>query len=102
GAEHLEDLAEAIDLIGGRSALERRFIRLKPLGKGGAGEVFCAIDLNDGQQAALKKIDLRGISEDKRKAIINTVKTEYAAAGKVDDPRVARVLDLRMEPGGAL
>jgi len=102
GAEHLEELAEAIDLIGGGSALERRFIRLGRLGKGGAGEVHRAIDLTDGQHVALKKIDLRGLGVEQRPAIINTIKTEYAAAGKLDDPRFARVLDLRMVPGGAL
>ena len=102
GAEHLEELAEAIDLIGGGTAIERRFIRLKRLGKGGAGEVYCAIDLNDGQYVALKKVDLRGQAADQRPALISTIKTEYAAAGKLDDPRFARVLDLRMAPGGAL
>ncbi|MEZ5873880.1 MAG: serine/threonine-protein kinase [Hyphomicrobiales bacterium] len=102
GAEHLEELAETIDLIGGGSALDRRFIRLGLLGKGGAGEVSRAIDLNDGRHVALKKVDLRGVAEGRRQAVINTIKTEYAAAGKLDDPRFARVLDLRMTPGGAL
>lgn len=102
GAEHLEELAETIDLIGGGSALDRRFIRLGLLGKGGAGEVSRAIDLNDGRHVALKKVDLRGVADGRRQAVINTIKTEYAAAGKLDDPRFARVLDLRMTPGGAL
>ena len=102
GAEHLEELAEAIDLIGGGTALERRFIRLGLLGKGGAGEVSRAIDLADGRHVALKKVDLRGLPETRRQAAINTIKTEYAAAAKLDDPRFARVLDLRMAPGGAL
>src|SRR5665648_1210522 len=62
----------------------------------------CAIDLNDGQHVALKKVDLRGHPADQRPALIRTIKTEYAAAGKLDDPRFARVLDLRMAPGGAL
>jgi tetratricopeptide (TPR) repeat protein len=102
GAEHLEELAEAIDVIGGGSALDQRFIRMKRLGKGGAGEVCRAIDLNDGRNVALKRIELRDASEDRRRGIINTIKTEYAAAGKLDDPRFARVLDLRMVPDGAL
>ena len=102
GAEHLEELAEAIDLIGGGTALERRFIRLGLLGKGGAGEVSRAIDLADGRHVALKKVDLRGLPETRRQAAIKTIKTEYAAAAKLDDPRFARVLDLRMAPGGAL
>ena len=102
GAEHLEELAETIDLIGGDSAIERRFIRLDRLGSGGAGEVSLAIDLADGRHVALKKVDLRGLPEKARQAAIATIKTEYAAATKLDDPRVARVLDLRMAPGGAL
>ncbi len=102
GAEHLEELAATIDLVGGGSETDRRFVRLDRLGKGGAGEVSLAIDLNDGRTVALKKIDLRGLSETQRQAVMNTVKTEYAAAGRLNDPRVARVLDLRMAPGGAL
>ncbi len=102
GAEHLEELAATIDLIGGGSEIDRRFVRLDRLGRGGAGEVSLAIDLNDGRTVALKKIDLRGLTEVQRQAVMNTVKTEYAAAGLLNDPRVARVLDLRMAPGGAL
>ncbi len=101
-ADQLEELAEAIDLIGGPAGDERRFIRIGRLGKGGAGEVHRAIDLNDGRHVALKKIDLRGLGESQRHAMVNTIKTEYAAAGKLDDPRFARVLDLRMSPGGSL
>jgi serine/threonine-protein kinase len=102
GADHLEELAEAIDLIGGGSALERRFIRVCPLGKGGMGDVYRAIDLGDGRDVALKTVDLRGHAASQRQAAINTIKTEYAAAGTLNDPRFARVLDLRMAPGGAL
>ncbi len=102
GAEHLEELAGAIDLIGGGSAIERRYIRLARLGKGGMGEVNLAIDLADGQQVALKKVDLRSQPINQRHAALETIKTEYAAAGSLDDPCFARVLDLRMAPGGAL
>jgi tetratricopeptide (TPR) repeat protein len=100
GAEYLEELAEAIDLAGGGHAVERRFVRVGRLGKGGSGEVWRAIDLRDGCEVALKKLDLRGFGEDRRRAIVNTIKTEYAAAGRLDDPRFARVLDLAMVPGG--
>lgn len=102
GAEHLEELASAIDLIGGGSALERRFVRLGRLGKGGSGEVHRAIDLRDGRHVALKKLDLRAYGDARRQAIINTIKTEYAAAGRIDDPRFARVLDLLMVPEGPI
>ena len=102
GAEHLEELAETIDVIGGNTALERRFIRLGLLGKGGVGEVARAVDLADGRHVALKKVDLRGLPESQRQTAMHTIKTEYAAATKLEDPRFARVLDLRMAPGGAL
>jgi tetratricopeptide (TPR) repeat protein len=102
GAQHLEEPAEAIDVIGGRNALDRRFIRLERLGKGGVGEVYRAIDLNDGRHVALKKIELHDATEDQRRGIISTIKNDYGAAGKLDDPRFARVLDVRMVPGGAL
>jgi len=101
-AEHLEELVETIDVIGGNSALERRFVRLGLLGKGGVGEVSHAVDLADGQHVALKKVDLRGLPENQRQIAISTIKTEYAAATKLEDPRFARVLDLRMAPGGSL
>ncbi len=102
GGEHLEELGEAIDLIGGGTAIERRFIRLNRLGKGGSGEVHRAIDLRDGRHVALKKLELRGLGKDRRQSIIKIVKNEYAAAGKLDDPRIARVLDLMMVPGGPM
>ena len=100
GAEHLESLAETVDLAGDGSAVERRFIRLDRLGKEGAESL--AIDLADGARVVLKTIDLSGLSEAERRAVTNTVKTAYAAAERLNDPRVARVLDLRMTPGGVL
>ena len=100
GADHLEEFAQAIDLAGGGHALERRFIRTGRLGKGGSGEVWKAIDLRDGCVVALKKLDLRGFGEDRRRQIVNTIATEYAAAAHLDDSRFARVLDLAMVPGG--
>ncbi len=102
GAEHLEELAGTIDVIGGNTELDRRFVRLGVLGKGGVGEVVRAVDLADGHQVALKQIDLRSLPEGGRKAAMNAVKTECGAASQLDDPRFARVLDLRIAPGGSL
>jgi protein kinase-like protein len=102
GADYLEEVAQAIDLIGGGSELNLRFVRLGRLGKGGYGEVSKAIDLRNGQYLALKKLDFRAYDEDRRRAIINTVKTEFAATAKLNDSRFGRILDLLMEPGGAL
>jgi len=102
GADYLEDVAQAIDLIGGGSELNLRFVRLGRLGKGGYGDVSKAIDLRNGQYLALKKLDFRAYDEDKRRAIVNTVKTEFAATAKLNDSRFGRIIDLLMEPGGAI
>jgi len=101
GAERVVDLTETIDLIGG-GAIGRRFIRLDRLGTEDAGAESLAIDLADGRHVTLKTIDLSGLSEDLRQAVTNTVKTEYAEAGRLNDPRVAQVLDLRLAPDGPL
>jgi serine/threonine-protein kinase len=102
GAEHLEDLAKAIDVIGGASTVDLRFVRLERLGKGGHGEVHRAVDLDSGRQVALKKVDLRALGEEKRLALARTIKTEYAAAQKLDDPQVCRIRDLLMVPEGPI
>jgi hypothetical protein len=102
GADYLEEVAQAIDLIGGGSEINLRFVRLGRLGKGGYGDVSKAIDLRNGQYLALKKLDFRAYDEDKRRAIINTIKTEFAATVKLNDSRFGRIVDLLMEPGGAI
>jgi eukaryotic-like serine/threonine-protein kinase len=102
GADYLEEVAQAIDLIGGGSEINLRFVRLGRLGKGGYGDVSKAIDLRNGQYLALKKLDFRAFDEDKRRAIINTIKTEFAATAKLNDSRFGRIIDLLMEPGGAI
>jgi tetratricopeptide (TPR) repeat protein len=100
-AEHVEDLSETIDLIGGDGVTERRFVRLNRTDRGGADNAL--IDLNDGRYATLKKIDLGDISESQRQSVIDGVRKEYAAAVRIiNDPSVAPVLDLRMAPQGAL
>ncbi len=102
GADYLEDVAQAIDLVGGGSELDLRFVRVGRLGKGGYGEVNKAIDLRNGQYVALKKLDLRAYDEDKRRAIVNTIKTEFAATAKLNDSRFVHIVDLLMVPGGAI
>jgi hypothetical protein len=102
GADYLEEVAQAIDLVGGGSEIDLRFVRLGRLGKGGYGEVSKAIDLRNGQYLALKKLDLRAYDEDKRRALINTIKTEFAATAKLNDSRYGRIVDLLMVPGGSI
>jgi hypothetical protein len=102
GADYLEEVAQAIDLVGGGSEIDLRFVRLGRLGKGGYGEVSKAIDLRNGQYLALKKLDLRAYDEDRRRAVINTIKTEFATTAKLNDSRFGRIVELLMVPGGAI
>ena len=102
GADYLEEVAQAIDLVGGGSEIDLRFVRLGRLGKGGYGEVSKAIDLRNGQYLALKKLDLRAYDEDRRRAVINSIKTEFAATAQLNDFRFGRIVELLMVPGGAI
>jgi serine/threonine-protein kinase len=99
-AEHLEHLSETVDLIGGDSAGERRFVRLDRIDRRGADKVF--VDLADGSYVTLKEIAFSEITESQCQAAMDTVRREYAAAGRISDSRVAPILDLRVRPGGAL
>ena len=80
GGKHLKELAEDIELIGGGAGVSRRFIVLGRLGAGGGGQVDRALDLTDGEQVALKKVDLTAYSEEQRKRAIDSVRAEYACA----------------------
>ncbi len=102
GGKHLKELAEDIESIGGGAGVNRRFIVLSRLGAGGGGQVDRALDLNDGEQVALKKVDLTAYSEERRKFVIDSIKAEYACALSLIHPGVARVRDLLIEPKGAI
>jgi len=102
GAGQLAELAETVELVRGQSSLNRRFILLGQLGKGGFGEVHKALDLSDGQHVALKRLNLNAYSETSRKYITETIKTEYGVALSLVHPGFARVRDLLIEPGGTL
>jgi eukaryotic-like serine/threonine-protein kinase len=100
GGKHLKEFAEDIESIGGAAGVARRFILLGRLGKGGGGEVNKALDLSDGDQVALKKLDLAAYGEDRRQFVVNSIKAEYGAAIGLNHPGVARVRDLLIEPRG--
>ena len=102
GGAHLKELAEDIESIGGGAGVARRFIVLGRLGAGGGGQVDRALDLNDGEQVALKKVDLTAYSEEQRKRAIASIRAEYACALSLTHPGVARVRDLLIEPKGAI
>jgi eukaryotic-like serine/threonine-protein kinase len=102
GGKHLKELAEDIESIGGGAGVSRRFITLGHLGGGGGGQVDRALDLNDGEQVALKRVDLTAYGEDERKRAIESIRAEYACALQLIHPGVARVRDLLIEPKGAI
>ncbi len=102
GGKHLKELAEDIESIGGGAGVSRRFIVLGQLGAGGGGQVDRALDLTDGEQVALKRVDLTAYGEDERKRAINSIRAEYACALQLIHPGVARVRDLLIEPKGAI
>ncbi len=102
GAGQIEDLADATRLIVGNAARERRFVLVGQLDKGRTGNVYRAIDLADGQFVALKKIDLGEFGDGRYPEITSAIEMAYGPAGEIDNTRFARLLDLRMEPGGAL
>lgn len=102
GGKHLKELAEDIESIGGGAGVSRRFIVLGRLGAGGGGQVDRALDLTDGEQVALKRVDLTAYSEAERKRAIDSIRAEYACALSLIHPGVARVRDLLIEPKGAV
>jgi serine/threonine protein kinase len=102
GGKHLKELAEDIESIGGGAGVSRRFIVLGRLGAGGGGQVDRALDLTDGEQVALKRVDLAAYGEAERRRAIDSIRAEYACALSLIHPGVARVRDLLIEPKGAV
>jgi tetratricopeptide (TPR) repeat protein len=102
GGKHLKELAEDIESIGGGAGVSRRFITLGHLGGGGGGQVDRALDLDDGAQVALKRVDLTTYSAEQRRRAIDSVRAEYACALSLTHPGVARVRDLLVDPKGAI
>ena len=102
GGKHLKEFAEDIEAIGGGAGVARRFILLGRVGKGGGGEVHKALDLSDGEQVALKKLDPAAYGEEQRLFVVDSVKAEYGAALGLTHPGVARVRDLLIEPRGGI
>jgi len=102
GGKHLKEFAEEIESIGGGDGVSRRFIMLGRLGKGGGGEVYKALDLSDGEQVALKKVDAAAYGAERRQFVIDSIRAEYGAALGLNHPGVARMRDLLIEPRGAI
>src|SRR5680860_711712 len=101
GSENFEELAETIDLIGGGDVAQR-ILCLRRLGQGGVDEAWLGVDLTDGQPVVLKVIDLGGLAEPQRDAAISATKAAAEAAARINDPRLAPLVVLRMTQGGTL
>ena len=79
----------------------RRFVRQRPLGTGGFGYVARAYDLELGVEVALKRIKLGQLYDPAmRERLLDSARTEIAAASRIDHPGVARLHGLLVEPGG--
>jgi serine/threonine-protein kinase len=106
GAKYLDAMLKdtgTIEAIGGEWSIGRQLIRVEALGAGGGGKVFRAIDLRDGQEVAVKEVTLDAHSATSRKAMIESVKNEYAVAVTLSEhPGVARVRGLLSDPDGKL
>jgi tetratricopeptide (TPR) repeat protein len=101
GAAHVEDLTSTIDLIGSGGGTER-VIRLRQLGEAQNETTWLTADLADGELVSLKTVDLQGADDAQREAAIAAVKTVFVPAARIDDPRLAGILSLRLAPGRAL
>ena len=79
----------------------RRFVRQRPLGAGGYGNVARAYDLELGIEVALKRIKLGELYDPAvRDRLLDSARTEIAAASRIDHPGVARLHGLLVEPRG--
>jgi tetratricopeptide (TPR) repeat protein len=106
GAMHLDAVLKdtaRIESIGGEWSIGRQLIRVDTLGEGGGGKVYRAIDLRDGQEVAVKEVNLSAYDEGRRKQIIELVRNEYAVAVTLSEhPGIAKVRGLLCDPDGTL
>jgi serine/threonine-protein kinase len=105
-AKHLDAVLKevgAVEAIGGEWSASRQLIRVDTLGEGGAGKVYRAVDLRDGQEVAVKEVSLADYTQERRKQLIESVRNEYAVAVTLPDtPGIAKVRGLLSDPDGTL
>jgi tRNA A-37 threonylcarbamoyl transferase component Bud32 len=107
GAKHLDAVlrdAAKVESIGGEWSIDRQLVRVEALGnEGGSGKVYRAIDLRDGQEVAVKEVNLAVYDEARRKQILELVRNEYAVAVTLSEhPGIAKVRGLLSDPDGKL
>lgn len=102
GSERLVDLAGTKSLIGQNEERDRRFVKLKALGRGSAGESALAVDVASGDLVSLRTLDLGGLPPGHREAALSKQRRAYTTAATLGDPRLAKVRDMRLAEDGML
>ena len=74
------------------SHLSERYILAEPLGRGGYGVVHRAIDLQTGEERAIKIVSLDGVAAaDRRERLLADARAEIEAAGRLRHPGIVRI-----------
>jgi tetratricopeptide (TPR) repeat protein len=78
-----------------------RFVRRRRLGAGGYGSVERAYDLELGVEVAIKRISLAGVYDMReRPRLLESARTETAAASRIQHPGVVRIYGMLVEGDG--
>ena len=102
GADRLVDLSGSKSLIGLDDERDLRFVKLRPLSKGSAGDSVLALAVTDGEQVSLRTLDLSSLGEKKREAALASERRAYASIATLHDARIAKIRDMRLAPDGML
>lgn len=78
-----------------------RFVRRRRLGTGGYGNVERAYDLEIGVEVAIKRTSLKGVYDTReRSLLLESARTEVAAASRIQHPDVGRVYSMLVDGSG--
>jgi tetratricopeptide (TPR) repeat protein len=102
GMDRLVDLAGSKSLIGHDGERDLRFVKIRPLGHGSAGDSELALDLSDGEEISLRMLDLSALGEKQRESVLAKERRAYATVATLHDDRVAKIRDMRLAPDGML
>lgn len=102
GADRLLDLAGSKSLIGLDGERDLRFVKLRPLGHGSAGDSVLALALGDGEELSARALDLGALGEKQREAVLSGERRAYATVATLHDDRIAKIRDMRLTADGML
>ena len=102
GTERLLDLAGSKSLIGHDGERDLRFVKIRPLGHGSAGDSVLALDMSDGEEVSLRTLDLSALEETQRESVLAEERRAYATVATLRDDRIAKIRDMRLAPDGML